>query len=264
MKQMFNKSKLISINEFSKLPWAILSTVGIPAVTKNNMLKIKLNFLFYLSFFNMTGCVFLECVYVAIMICDPDKFNFMEFTYLILCIGFIFIAIAKMITLVLYRDVISGLYGELYELFPKTIEDQRVFRVAYYLRLVKIITRNYTVVQMLMVWCFSLVPLHDTIKAYLHDRTWNIDFSYILWYPFDPYKRGWFEVLYVSQIWAAHTSAIGILAVDVLLCSIVKQIVMHYTDLARRLCALKPPDKLALNEIKLAKKYINKHNKIIE
>lgn len=264
MERIFEKSKLISIDEFSKLPWAILSTIGMPATTENNVLKIKINFLFYVSFFNMTGCVFLECVYVAITIGDPINFNFMECIYIILCIGFIFIAIAKIVTLVLKRDIISELVGDLYEYFPKTLEDQRIFRVAHWTSRVKLIMRTYTIVQMCMVWCFSLTPLSETIKAYLYDGSWKVNFSYILWYPMDPYQRGFFEVFYMSQIWAAHVSATGILAVDVLLCSIVQQIVMHYADLRRRLYSLKPPDKLALREMQLIKIYIEKHNKIVE
>lgn len=264
MTKAFEKSKVISIDEFSRLPWAILSTVGMPAVTENNVLKIKINFLFYASFFNLAGCVFLECVYVMVILADPNKFNFMEVTYLILCIGFIFIAIAKMITLGFKREIISGLVGELYEYFPKTVEEQRIFRVAHYVSRVNIIMRSYTFVQMFMIWCFNLFPLSETLKAYLRDGSWNVDFSYILWYPVDPYKRGFFEVFYASQFWAAHVSATGILAADILLCSIVKQIVMHYTDLCRRLLLLKPPDKLALKETELIKAYIIKHNKIFE
>lgn len=264
MAKAFEKSEVISIEEFSKLPWAILSTVGMPAVTENNVLKIKINFLFYASFFNLAGCVFLEIVYVGIIVADPNKFNFMELVYLILCIGFIFIAIAKMITLSYKRGILSKLVGEFYEYFPKTVEDQRTFRVSHYVRRVKLIMSSYTFVQLFMIWCFNLFPLSETIKGYLHDGSWHMDFSYILWYPIDPYKRGFFEVFYASQFWAAHVSASGILVADILLCCIVKQIVMHYTDLKRRLLLLKPLDKLALKENDLIKTYVEKHNKIIE
>lgn len=264
MGRAFEQSELIPIDEFSKLPWFILSTVGMPAVTENNVLKIKINFWFYASFFNLTACVFLEIVYVAIIIADPTKFNFMELTYLVLCIGFIFISIAKMITLFFTRKIISSLIGELFAYFPKTLQDQRTFKVSHYVHRVKLIMGSYTFVQFFMIWCFNLFPLSDTIKAYWHDGSWKIDFSYILWYPVDPYQRGYFEVFYTSQFWAAHVSATGILVADILLCSIVKQIVMHYSDLRRRLLALKPPDKLALRETELVKKYIEKHNKVFE
>lgn len=90
----------------------------------------------------------------------------------------------------------------------------------------------------------------------------STDFPYIIWYPFNPYASGFFELNYLSQMWAAYVSAAGMLATDLLLCGVVEQICMHFEHLNKQLLRMKPNEINGNVEYSQLKKYIRTHNEI--
>lgn len=254
-------SLLIEIDAFMRIPRKFLATIGIPTIEKNNRKQFTVNILFYLSFLNLGLCVLGEMIFFVVSLARGQS-DYIQSTYLILCIGFILISFAKVIALIAKMDTLHRLLDELSDIFPRTAAEQRDYKVADCWKQTRWILHSYGFVQIFMIWSFSLVPQVSTITTYLKHGIWTVDYSYTIWYPIDPYRRGFFELFYLSQFWAAQVSAMGILSVDVVMCSIVMLICMHFDHLSQSFSNLKPGDVLKGNA--LLKKYVIKHNKIIE
>lgn len=254
-------SPLIEMGAFMRLPRKFLATVGISTIVKNHRKQFSLNILFYLSFLNLGLCVLGEiifCVYSLVR----NQSDFIQFTYLILCIGWILLSFAKVIALIAKMGTLHKLTDELSDIFPNTLAEQRDYKVADCWKQTRWILQSYGIVQIFMIVSFSLFPQISTITNYVQHNNWTVEFTYTIWYPMDPYRRGLFEVLYLSQFWAATVSALAILGVDVVMCSIVMLICMHFDHLSLSFLCLKPGK--SSEDIALLKKYVIKHNKLIE
>lgn len=254
-------SPLIEMDAFMRLPRKFLATVGISTTLKNNRKQFSLNILFYFSFFNLGLCVIGEIIFCVLSLARNQS-DFIQFTYLILCIGWILLSFAKVIALIAKMSTLHKLMDELGDIFPATLEEQRDYEVAECWKRTRWILKSYGIVQIIMIVSFSWFPQISTITNYMQHHTWTVEFSYTIWYPMDPYRRGLFELLYASQIWAATVSALAILGVDVVMCSIVMLICMHFDHLSRSFLRLKPGD--TSKDIALLKEYVIKHNKLIE
>lgn len=258
---MVAPSPLIEMDAFMRIPRKYLSIIGIPTIVVNNRKQFTLKLLFYLSFLNLGLCVLGEMIFFVLSLVR-NQGDFIQSTYLILCIGFILISFAKVIALIAKMDTLHKLMHDLSDIFPNTQAEQRDYKVAECWYQTRWILRSYGFVQIFMIWSFSLVPQVSTITNYVQDRNWTVEYSYTIWYPIDPYRRGFFELFYVSQFWAAQVSAMGILSVDVVMCSIVMLICMHFDHLSQSFLRLKPSG--TCRDISLLKKYVIKHNKLIE
>lgn len=244
-----------------RIPRKFLATIGIATVMKNHRQQFVVNLLFYLSFLNLGCCVLGEMIFFVLSLAR-NQGDFIQSTYLILCIGFILISFAKVIALIAKMDTLHNLLDALRDIFPNTVAEQRDFNVADCWKRTRWILQSYGFVQMLMIWSFSLFPQVSTITNYVQHRNWTVEYSYTIWYPIDPYRRGFFELFYFLQFWAAQVSAMGILSVDVVMCSIVMLICMHFDHLSRSFARLKPGN--TGRDMVLLKQYVIKHNKLIK
>lgn len=260
MNKTVSPSPLIEMDAFMHIPRKFLTIIGIPTIVKNNRKQFTVNILFYLSFLNLGLCVLGEMIFFVLSLAR-NQGDFIQSTYLILCIGFILISFAKVIALIAKMDTLHKLMDELNDIFPNTVDDQRNYKVADCWKLTRWILQSYGFVQMVMIWSFSLFPQMSTITNYVQHRNWTVEYSYTIWYPIDPYRRGFFELFYFSQFWAAQVSAMGILGVDVVMCSIVMLICMHFDHLSESFMHLKPGNNR--RDFGLLKQYVIKHNKLI-
>lgn len=261
-KEAFAK-KTYSVNDFSRLPRIYLSTIGIFSSILNEKLQLKVSLLFYISSANLWLCVTGEVIFLFSSLARGQA-NFIQSTYLILCIGFILIAIVKVISLLMRMDEITQLFFDMQTKHPGTLSEQARFRTSDYIHRTTAIIWWYAIAMIFMIFCFSFFPLSTTISQYFHSHEWEIEFSYTIWYPIDPYRRGFFEVFYVSQIYAAYVSAISIVAVDTLLCCAVKLTCMHFEELSVTLAKYRPQPAQTFEEKVFFLNLIKKHNTIIK
>lgn len=266
---------------FTKIPLLMFRTIGVQPFqmsTTNGAggggSSTKLWLIFFLSHINLGLLVLGEMIY---FVRNFGKFSsFVELTSVTLCIGFIWLSLTKVASIVWNRDHTNAVIAELNEMFPQNITVQNDYKAPAYASLTKRIMIGYSALQMVMIWLFNLVPFSDAIIQYSRDGTWNVDFPYIIWYPFDPYPSGWFEVNFLLQMWAGYVAAAGILASDLLLCSIVLQICMHFDRLHLTLLEMEPPtsvsnrfhiirsDKRADKRMLSIEQSIKVHNQIIK
>lgn len=200
-------------------------------------IPIWMTVLLVLGFMQVFLCIGGEFVYLCLALRDLQ--TFFDAVELVMCIGFLGLSVIKVGTIQWQRALFTWLIGEVTDMAPKTARQRLEYGEAVYLRKSMRIMRIYSWVQMFMIWLFNLYPLVPATYGYATHREWRVDFPYKVWYPFDSYVRGWFEVIFVHQVWAGYVSAAGILAADLWLCGICIQICMQFDRLAYRLRHLK-------------------------
>ncbi|XP_037045000.1 odorant receptor 85c-like [Bradysia coprophila] len=254
-----------SFDSFMRMPNKFFMSVGlIPYSLHNepNLLKYRLMlFLFFCSFTNLILLVLGECIYFCKTFGNFK--NFVDAVSVTLCIGFIFLALAKVSAVFWKRDQMSRLMSDLEIMFPKTDGEAREYNVGKFRSQTVFLMKLYATIQMVMIWCFNFYPLTETLSGYMNDGSWEVDFPYIIWYPFNPYAPGYFELNWMSQMWAAYVSAAGMLATDLLLCGAVEQICMHFEYLNKQLLSMRPNARTGDIDYSKLKKIVRTHNEII-
>lgn len=262
IEKMSTANEIITIDSFTSLPRAFFKLIGMPSVPMSGVLKIRVNYLYHAAFWNLGLCVFGEMVNIGRIMLGMENFTFLEITNLVLCIGFILMCFAKVLAVLHQSDRMHCLFTDLQAIHPISVEEQQLYCTHKYYLESRRVMQMYAFVQMLMIWCFNLSPLAETLMLYASTGLWEVVLPYPVYYPFDPYPRGLFEYLYVSQLWAAFVAATGILAVDMLLCGVVIQICMHFDVLKRNLTNFKPSGD-ARQDMAALKAYVAKHSETI-
>lgn len=268
---------VVSSKNFTAIPLIFFNTLGVQpfqVLDANNRPLTGRSFttflawiLFFVGYTNMVLLVLGEIVYFLLTFGQFN--NFVELTEVMLCIGFILLSIVKVATVIGQRQKTNLLISELSRIFPITLSDQSAYNTEDYTKRTVRMMTVYTWLQMMMIWLFNLTPLVDTIIGYISAGTWEMNLPYIIWYPFDPYPRGWFEVNFVSQIWAGYGSSAGMLATDLLLCGMVMEICMHFDHLSRTLNGLRPgvaqtdSDRISRKDDAVLHECIQRHKKIL-
>lgn len=258
--------RLTNFDEFTQLPALFFRTIGVPvfqasAPQTTRRQRLLRFFLFFVSFTNTALCVLGEIIFVCVTFGVSD---FVDITSLVLCIGFILLSFAKVITIMWKQRQLTQLMHDLLRVFPQTHDAQLNYETAEYAAHAKRLMVRYSWVQMVMIWLFNFYPMTNTLMGYVQRGAWEVDFPYIIWYPFDPYGSGWFELNYFSQISAAYFSASAILGTDMLLCGVVLQICMHYDRLRRSLRTYRPNgQRHGQRDCGRMREYVRQHNEVL-
>lgn len=262
---MTKGSQSDTFDSFTRMPNLFFKSIGIiPYSLRNrpNDLKYKLLLLvFFCSHADITLVLVGECIYFFRTF--GTFTNFVDAVAVFLCIGFIFLSFAKVGVVFSQRDKMGGVMRDLERMFPKNEHDAKDYNVAKFRSQSHFLMKLYAIIQMVMIWCFSLYPLLETLSGYIRNGSWEVDFPYPVWYPYNPYGKGYFELNYFIQIWGAYVSACGMLATDLLLCGAVEQISMHFNYLNKKLLNMKPNEMNGEAEYNKLKKYIQYHNQIM-
>lgn len=254
-------AELISIDEFLAIPLYYMKFIGRYTYSENNVLRFKSNWLFWFSVANTSVTIFLELVYFNINVIHGEVFDFLECVFIILCISFILISWIK-ITSTLFNDpLIFGSMKSLFELYPKTVQLQKDYGVFEYVTQTQRIMRVYSILSLIMITLFSILPVAEAIDRYNETGVWHLEYSFLLYYPFDPYKPSVFYIIYALQLAGAYTPAIGIFACDILLLGLVMQTCMQFDALKKRFLAMKGKNKK--EEMAELKNCVELHYKIM-
>lgn len=228
--------------------------------------KIKTS-VFWFSFAILFLCLLGEFIYFYKAFGNFK--NFLEMTALAPCIGFVILALTKMLIIWHNRENFTVIMLDLRILYPTKLSDQNKYNVKKYLIEMKLIMTNFSTLYMILIWIFNLTPYCTMIYEYINTNTWTKELPYFIWYPFDVYKYvGVYEITYLIQCWAGFTSATAILGADLLFCAIIMLICMQFDILRDKFNAIEFEDiqddsvnKRANRELE---KLIKIHNKLIK
>lgn len=173
---MLKNTQSDTFDSFTRMPNQFFKSVGfIPYSLHNepNQFKYRLLlFLFFTSFTNLVLLVLGECIYFFKTFGNFK--NFVEAVSVALCIGFIFLALAKVFCVFWKRDKMSKLMSDLERMFPKNDLEAKEYNVAKYRSQTIFLMKLYAIVQMVMIWCFNFYPLTETLTGYMNDGSWEV------------------------------------------------------------------------------------------
>lgn len=259
-----DSSKPSSVYDFSRLPQIYLKGWGISSAIVNDQLTINYRTaIFYIFSLNLGLYIVAEIAYF-ISSSMKGQSDIFENTYLILCVGYLLIAVVKLFPFIWRMGDLINLFDEMAKEHPKSPADQMSFRVDVFLTRSNRVIFWYALMMFVMVFCFCFSPLSMSVAQFIAHGQWEVDFTYNILYPIDPYRRGFFEFFYISQNWAALSSSIGIICVDTIMCCVVQLTCMHFDQLSRSILKYSPDATHSVREKRLFLAYVKKHNNITE
>lgn len=232
-------SDLVEIEDFLSVPRRLLKYFGIVAVKRENELIFKQGLLFYFAFFNMIFIIIFEIVYCYFSLTERINFDLQEIMFIGICLCYMIWSLFKSMPLIRKKEKIYNVLKELRSIHPKTDVDQKKYKIFECIKSMKTIMFHYSWVLVSMVSVYSSMPFVDVLKLYFTSGEWNVDFTYYIWYPFNAYRRGIFELCFISLYYDAICASVYIIGGDLFMLGILTQIAMQYDVMKREFLAMK-------------------------
>lgn len=154
--------------------------------------------------------------------------NFLLMTELLSYFGYEGMSLIKLLVFFIFRRKFWKIIDELNELYPKTAEAQEKYKVGNHMTHTLLITKIFSRICMAFIAAFNILPFLESLLQYRAEKNWTKRFTYPVWYPFNAYTTGVFEINYFLQVLCAFNGVSGLVAVDTLSCVIILQICMQF------------------------------------
>ncbi|KAH8302439.1 hypothetical protein KR044_006492, partial [Drosophila immigrans] len=154
------------------------------------------------------------------------------------CIGFSLVADFKQFTMALHKSTLTRLLDQLEEMHPKTLAQQRAYKMEDFERTMKRVIGIFTFLCLAYTTTFTLYPaVKATIKFnFLGYETFDRNFGFLIWFPYDATSRNWvYWITYWDIAHGAYLAGIAFLCADLLLVVVITQLCMHFSYIATRL-----------------------------
>lgn len=142
--------------------------------------------------------------------------------------GFIFLCILKLTSFLIFRSKLRAIMHELHNLFPKTNEYHNINSVVKHTKRILFLTKLLSRFFIIFILTFCILPFIETILRYRKTGVWVREFPYPVWYPFNAYAKGVFEINYIIQVLCSINGVAGYVAVDTLFIVLVLNICMEF------------------------------------
>lgn len=227
-------ANLVQFEEFLEVPRRLLKYFGIMSVKRENEIVFEEGILFYFAISNMILIVIFEFAYVCLSLAGKIHFDASEMMFIGICLCYMFWSLFKTLPLITNKQKIYDVLYELRRIHPTTTDEQEEHKIVECIKSMKTITLQYSGVLVTTVGVYSFTPFFDMIKLYFLTGEWNVDFTYYIWYPFNAYQRGVFELCFASHYYDAICAGVYILGGDLFMLGILTQISMQYDYMQRQ------------------------------
>lgn len=214
-------------------------------------------FYFTVAVFYGIVCFVQEMIYFFLHVGNDNESSVLVLTNNLPCAGFVVLTMVKLSAVYFNRAKLTEIFKDLQELDDASLE--KVNENPSFVRISKEMLKVFTVLFMILIWIFNLMPLVKMTTEVLNSEPFIRQLPYYLTYPFDVHQPIVYEICYVILTWGAFTDALGILTSDLLLCSFLTFICMQFVNLKYRLEAI-------INDKKMdehMRTWIDDHNKLL-
>nr|QXO35951.1 olfactory receptor Or8 [Anopheles melas] len=235
-------NELVRFESFIRVPEIFFAMIGVarygePKRTLRAYLK---HLLFWSSCINTGFCLVIEHIY---FVKAAGNFtNFLQLTALAPCMGFTALSFVKIMTIKLNETKLTDMLHRLDALFPSTVALQQRYGVYQYNRESQVVMKSFSILYMILIWMFNLLPLVSMVAGYASDGTWHKQLPYFMWYWYDWHRPGYFAVTFLHQNWGGFVSAVFYLSTDLMFCAIVLLLCLQFDIVAYRLSHALPDD----------------------
>ena len=164
-------------------------------------------------------------------------------------VGYTTLALVKSLTFSMKKKEFNDIMDTLRKLFPKSREEQKVFRVKNYLKDYKFIERTFFLLVCSAGINFTVAP----VIKFLLTRVWIDKLPFNNWYPFDEYNPRFYNFVFFWQFYTTIITIAPLAGLDLIFYSFITQISMHFDILCQKLDDLKSERTNLVDMVKLIK-----------
>lgn len=249
---------LITVEDFFAIPRYLLKLVGLPSINfKSNLLKLNINFLFYLCVLGVLLFIIINAMFIAV-----TAFDLFVFSYNISVLGYTMIAVVKISPILLKRHSINELKMQLHHILPNSHESQTKLREC--LSNSNQMAILYLIIMAAPASLFVMYPMADGARSFLTTGQWNSNHPYNGWFPFDSQQPGLFEMIFIFEYLAAAATAIFLFAADMYAIAFVHQVCTHFDMLRENFKRMQPKRVDIMLDMDLIGRSVIQHNKIVK
>jgi odorant receptor len=245
---------LISFSDFVGFPLNCFKVFGVTPQETNQTSKVKRIFLEiwrFLAFFTLT----IPSVLMINFIRENRK-NLSLIAESAAPNGYLFLAFVKTIFIFRKRKCFKRILGTLSDMFPKSIEEQKIFKVVNYLKSYKRIERFVTLLIGFASFNFVAVKFANfALFGTWYEKKLPVE----NWFPFDKYDPVWYNFVILWTILFSIFFNGGLIGSDLILYSFVTLITLQYEILSEELENMK-----AIDGKEMFDELIKQHQKLLE
>lgn len=250
------QDKVVSFNKFTEIPVFGLKLSGIFITNHvHSKAKLRVGLAYYLALLCMILIVLGEFIYFVNNIANGTADFIRNLDCLWTC-SFFIQSIFKVTALVRNASRFEGLIDVLNDLYPKVFNEQSDFEVNQFYNKTKrtiISFVSFSLMASTISMCLGVIYLDRICQ---NGAQW-FDFLLPMWYPFNPYQYGVYELVYLLQYWGGGASILYVLLIDCLLFGILQQIFMQFNHLTKKILQVRSLDKSS--EDQLIREFVEKH-----
>ncbi|XP_073963601.1 odorant receptor 85c-like [Choristoneura fumiferana] len=235
---------------------AVLKLVGL-RLTHNDPVIVRFlwNVFYWFEFVNLFVVTFLELINMAQTARGGSFQDAIEIFRMMPCVGYLLLAMAKSYKIVYYRPVYENLISELRDMWPRGVvsdEEHEVMKTA--LTQLNIVVQGYYWCNNALLVIFLSPPFVEILKR-VAGQDVPLIFPFFYWFPFDPFQKGYYEVILAFQTWHGLITIWFMLSGDLLFCIFLSHVTTQFDLLAVRVrrLVLVPVDRQLLSGYPLGK-----------
>ncbi|XP_058978606.1 odorant receptor 85b-like [Musca domestica] len=149
-------------------------------------------------------------------------------------IGFVINSSWKIFMIWKKRPLIESLICDLHDIFPTKLMLQQDYDVQVYLRKCHRKSKFMSLLFVFAIWFFNLLAILEfgiSSRNFHHSRSQQ-ELPYFMYIPWNWQNHWSYYLLYVMASMAGHTTAMGNVSNDMLLYSLISQLIMHFDFVA--------------------------------
>lgn len=192
--------------------------------------KIIMNIIFWTCYINLNVDVLAEIIYLVKAFGTFS--SFLEATALAPCIGFCLVSEFKLYLIWKMSSDIIELMNGLHELYPTDENSQKLFKTDYYLQKTLRLGKLYSIILLITVWTFNLIPLGWSLVEFYTSSDANEEFKwrlpYLIWRPFEINSVPVYLAVYATHMLGGWTAAGGCFACDIFMFNLIFLLCMNF------------------------------------
>lgn len=232
--------------DFVAIPFLLLGTIGLH---NTNTVNVQYKYNLKISGFFVGTMIYLFCAFFSFIyyLCTVQRYDseYIDILNILLSLGYMTLAIAKVGTLLLKRRKIRRIMQDLDQIFPRTTSTLQHMNVKSYLGECTKIAKWLAIAELSIIWIYSLMPIAESfVKFFIWPgtRIWTLrlPFTTLPFFPYN-YDHPILNIVhYAIQSWIGYMETNLILSLDLFLIGLISQIRMHFeylnATLERMMC----------------------------
>lgn len=225
---------LVSFSDFVKFPLKCFKAIGLVPYDADNVETVKKKCLRFYHFFVITNLV-IALIFATVFV-KNNLGNLPLITENIPIYGYVLMAVVKSTCILVKKEEFKDLVDTLSELFPKTKEEQNIFKVRKYFTNY----RRTEIIFAIMVGSAAMDFVAAKLISFAFTGVWYDKLPYENWFPFDEYDPKFYNFVFLWQWLNTIVTVCSLIGSDLILYSFITLLTTQFDILSQQLEKLTP------------------------